>query len=53
MTLLIVGGSGFLGTELVRQAVSVGRTTAATYTTRPGSAPGCEIQEAWKRSWPR
>lgn len=40
MTLLIVGGSGFQGTELVRQAVSAGRPTAATYTTRPGSAPG-------------
>lgn len=41
MTLLIVGGSGLLGTELVRQAVSVGHPTAATYTTRPpGSAAG-------------
>jgi dTDP-4-dehydrorhamnose reductase len=40
MTLLIVGGSGFLGIELVRQAVSAGRPTAATYTSRPGSAPG-------------
>ncbi|RSS80565.1 sugar nucleotide-binding protein [Streptomyces sp. WAC06614] len=39
MTLLIVGGSGFLGTELVRQAVSAGRPTAATYATRPGSTP--------------
>ncbi|WP_323186560.1 sugar nucleotide-binding protein [Streptomyces sp. NBC_00878] len=40
MTLLIVGGPGFLGTELVRQAVSAGRPTVAAYTTRPGSAPG-------------
>ncbi|MFJ5546729.1 SDR family oxidoreductase [Streptomyces sp. NPDC093225] len=39
MTLLIVGGSGFLGAELVRQAVSVGHPTAATFATRPGSAP--------------
>ncbi|GGV71757.1 hypothetical protein GCM10010294_31310 [Streptomyces griseoloalbus] len=45
MTLLIVGGSGFLGTELVRQALSAGRPTAATYTTRPGIAPGV----TWRR----
>ncbi|MFZ3492180.1 SDR family oxidoreductase [Streptomyces sp. 5.8] len=36
MTILIVGGSGFLGAELVRQAVAAGHTTAATYATRPG-----------------
>ncbi|EDX21156.1 polysaccharide biosynthesis protein [Streptomyces sp. Mg1] len=35
---LIVGGSGFLGTELVRQARAVGHTTVATYATKPGSA---------------
>ncbi|WP_330302076.1 MULTISPECIES: sugar nucleotide-binding protein [unclassified Streptomyces] len=37
MTVLIVGGSGFLGAELVRQAAVAGDTTAATYATRPGS----------------
>lgn len=37
MTVLIVGGSGFLGTELVRQASAAGYVTAATYATRPGS----------------
>ncbi|MEU5001677.1 sugar nucleotide-binding protein [Streptomyces sp. NPDC021622] len=37
MTVLIVGGSGFLGAELTRQAVAAGHTTAATYTTKPGS----------------
>lgn len=37
MKILIVGGSGFLGAELVRQAVAAGHTTAATYATRPGS----------------
>lgn len=37
MTVLIVGGSGFLGAELVRQAAASGHTTAATYATRPGS----------------
>lgn len=37
MNILIVGGSGFLGAELVRQAVAAGHTTAATYATRPGS----------------
>ncbi|MDL5199540.1 sugar nucleotide-binding protein [Streptomyces sp. ALI-76-A] len=40
MTVLIIGGSGFLGAELVRQAVAAGRTTAATFTTRPVSTPG-------------
>ncbi|MEU1374920.1 sugar nucleotide-binding protein [Streptomyces triculaminicus] len=36
MRVLIIGGSGFLGTELVRQATAAGHTTAATYATRPG-----------------
>lgn len=39
MTILIVGGSGFLGAELVRQAAAAGGTTAATFATRPGSTP--------------
>ncbi|MFC3572427.1 SDR family oxidoreductase [Streptomyces yaanensis] len=39
MTVLIVGGSGFLGDELVRQASEAGHVTAATFATRPGSAP--------------
>ncbi|MFH9613304.1 SDR family oxidoreductase [Streptomyces pratensis] len=38
MTVLIVGGSGFLGSELVRQATGAGHRTAATYRTRPGKA---------------
>ncbi|MFF3084126.1 SDR family oxidoreductase [Streptomyces nojiriensis] len=38
MTVLIVGGSGFLGAELVRQAVAAGHTTTATYATKPGIA---------------
>ncbi|MFF9100108.1 SDR family oxidoreductase [Streptomyces rubrogriseus] len=38
MTILIVGGSGFLGAELVRQARVAGHTTEATYATRPGAA---------------
>ncbi|MEU3659759.1 sugar nucleotide-binding protein [Streptomyces sp. NPDC032940] len=40
MTVLIIGGSGFLGAELVRQAVAAGYVTAATFATRPGGAPG-------------
>lgn len=40
MTVLVIGGSGFLGTELLRQARSVGRSTAATFNSRPGGAPG-------------
>ncbi|GAA2811138.1 sugar nucleotide-binding protein [Kitasatospora paracochleata] len=39
VTILIIGGSGFLGTELVRQAASAGILVAATFTTRPGDAP--------------
>ncbi|MFB7054371.1 SDR family oxidoreductase [Streptomyces vinaceus] len=38
MTVLIVGGSGFLGTELVRQARAAGHSTVATYATQPSSA---------------
>ncbi|MEU9201063.1 sugar nucleotide-binding protein [Streptomyces sp. NPDC048332] len=38
MTVLIVGGSGFLGTELLRQAALTGQPTAATYVTGPGSS---------------
>ncbi|MCX5129420.1 sugar nucleotide-binding protein [Streptomyces sp. NBC_00347] len=45
MTFLIVGGSGFLGTELVRQARADGHTTVATYATKPGSAS----PSAWRR----
>ncbi|MFE1908132.1 SDR family oxidoreductase [Streptomyces gardneri] len=39
MTALIIGASGFLGTELVRQAISAGRPTAATFNSRPGELP--------------
>ncbi|MER5985584.1 sugar nucleotide-binding protein [Streptomyces sp. NPDC001787] len=39
MTVLIIGGSGFLGTELVRQAVAAGHSTAATFASRPRSSP--------------
>ncbi|MGW2016797.1 SDR family oxidoreductase [Streptomyces sp. NPDC001927] len=38
MTVLIVGGSGFLGTELVQQATAAGHMTVATYATKPGPA---------------
>lgn len=40
MTVLIIGGSGFLGAELIRQAVAAGQDTSATYASRPGTAPG-------------
>ncbi|MEU9064817.1 sugar nucleotide-binding protein [Streptomyces sp. NPDC048430] len=39
MTVLIVGGSGFLGTELVRQASAAGHCAAATFATRPCNSP--------------
>ncbi|MFE9792902.1 SDR family oxidoreductase [Streptomyces goshikiensis] len=40
MTVLIIGGSGFLGAELLRRATSAGRSTAATFNSLPGEAPG-------------
>ncbi|MEU3073464.1 SDR family oxidoreductase [Streptomyces laurentii] len=40
MTALIVGGSGFLGAELVRQATAGGRDVAATFNSRPCDRPG-------------
>lgn len=45
MTVLIIGGSGFLGAELVRQAVAAGRSPAATFHSRPGGRGGA----AWHR----
>lgn len=42
MTALIIGGSGFLGTEVIRQARAAGHTTAATYATKPGDASHVE-----------
>ncbi|MGW5498247.1 SDR family oxidoreductase [Streptomyces olivaceoviridis] len=40
MTVLIIGGSGFLGAELVRQAVSASRRSAATFHSLPGDCDG-------------
>ncbi|MFD3838509.1 SDR family oxidoreductase [Streptomyces sp. NPDC058642] len=40
MRVLIIGGSGFLGTELVRRATASGWETAATYHSRPAGTPG-------------
>ncbi|AJE85714.1 dTDP-4-dehydrorhamnose reductase [Streptomyces albus] len=40
MRVLIIGGSGFLGTELVGQALAAGWRTAATYHSRPRDLPG-------------
>ncbi|MEU4226025.1 sugar nucleotide-binding protein [Nonomuraea sp. NPDC026600] len=42
MRTLIVGGSGFLGSELARQCSLAGHEVAATYLTRPGEAAGLE-----------
>ncbi|WP_199551866.1 sugar nucleotide-binding protein [Streptomyces sp. N35] len=40
MRVLIIGGSGFLGTELIRRAVAAGHETAATFATRrPDTSP--------------
>ncbi|MEU3290371.1 SDR family oxidoreductase [Streptomyces longwoodensis] len=40
MTVLIVGGSGFLGAELARQGHAAGRQTAATFHSHPGEIAG-------------
>ncbi|WP_331731469.1 sugar nucleotide-binding protein [Streptomyces sp. NBC_00073] len=40
MTVLITGGSGSLGAELIRQATAAGHKTAATFTSQPGRALG-------------
>ncbi|RSS40807.1 sugar nucleotide-binding protein [Streptomyces sp. WAC08241] len=40
MTILIIGATGFLGSELVRQGCSAGRATAATFRSCPGNVPG-------------
>lgn len=44
MTVLIVGGSGFLGVELTRQGRSAGLETATTFHLHPGEGAG-----AWHR----
>ncbi|MEV4532995.1 sugar nucleotide-binding protein [Asanoa sp. NPDC049518] len=40
MTLLVFGGSGYLGGEVCRQAVTAGFDVAATYHREPGAVPG-------------
>lgn len=37
MTILIVGGSGLLGRELIRQSLAAGQVVAATYLSRPAA----------------
>lgn len=44
MTTLIIGGSGFLGTELIRQARAAGHRTAATY---HSTVPASTSDTAW------
>ncbi|MFJ3185328.1 sugar nucleotide-binding protein [Streptomyces halstedii] len=39
MTVLVVGGGGLLGAELVRQASAAGHRVAATFATRPCDGP--------------
>ncbi|MFD6128805.1 SDR family oxidoreductase [Streptomyces diastaticus] len=46
MTTLIIGGSGFLGTELIRHARAAGHRTAATY---HATAPAFTSETAWYR----
>lgn len=44
MRVLIIGGSGFLGTELVRLATAAGHETAATFTT---TRPDAALEATW------
>ncbi|MFJ3906475.1 SDR family oxidoreductase [Streptomyces sp. NPDC090025] len=48
-SVLVVGGSGFLGGELIRRAADSGWATAATYATRPGVAAGAAATVDWHR----
>lgn len=41
--ILIIGGSGHLGSQLVRRACANGDNIAATYRTRPSRTPGVEV----------
>lgn len=48
MTTLIIGGSGLLGTELIRQAKAAGHATAAMFATRePCSASQADRVIPW------
>ncbi|WP_090941024.1 SDR family oxidoreductase [Nonomuraea jiangxiensis] len=42
MRVLVVGGSGFLGGELVRHCSAAGHEVGATYLTKPGGSSGVE-----------
>ncbi|WP_433257421.1 SDR family oxidoreductase [Streptosporangium sp. CA-135522] len=42
MRVLIAGGSGLLGSELVRQSLTAGHEIVATYLTRPGDLTGID-----------
>lgn len=48
MKVLIVGGSGFLGGELVRQAFAAGHEVVATHLSRPGAVDAVDGVE-WRR----
>ncbi|KIH96915.1 dTDP-4-dehydrorhamnose reductase [Streptomonospora alba] len=42
MTLLVIGGNGYLGREIVRQSIAAGHRVAATFLTRPPEADGAQ-----------
>ncbi|MEV0714243.1 sugar nucleotide-binding protein [Asanoa sp. NPDC050611] len=44
MTVLVVGGSGYLGGEVCRLAVAAGSAVVATYQRAPGDVPGVRWQ---------
>lgn len=53
MTVLVLGGSGFLGREIVRQALAAGERVAATYLTRPPGVTGVAWHGLDLRAGPR
>ncbi|MYX11809.1 hypothetical protein GTW98_34320 [Streptomyces sp. SID8375] len=51
MKVLVIGGSGFLGTELVRQATAAGWETAAP-PRQPRHPAACTHPAAWRPGVP-